>query len=61
MARPATYPEDIGSRILEARRDRTPWKILMMEFGLGRTRLWQLMKEAEAHEQKERGRDGLSI
>lgn len=48
MARTATYSENVGLEILRARNEGVPWKVLMMEYKLRRTRLYQLMKSAEA-------------
>ena len=53
MPRQATYSENIGLEILHARQAGTPWKVLMLEYRLCRTRLYQLMKVAEAQLQKE--------
>ena len=47
MARPAAYEsQEIGPRLIAARAAGIPWKVLQEHFGLGRTRLFQLWREA---------------
>ena len=49
MGRPATVDRARLGAELVARRDAgTCWKTLQRDYGLCRTRLWQLWKEAEA-------------
>lgn len=50
MARHSSVPDGLGQQVLDQRRAGTPWKVLCEETGYGRTRLWQLMTEAEAAE-----------
>lgn len=38
---------DIGAELVRARALGVPWKKLQQRYGLGRTRLWQLWREAK--------------
>ena len=42
-----TEPE-IGAELVCARADNVPWKVLMVRYGYGRTRLWMLWRAASA-------------
>lgn len=53
MSRPARIPNEIGAQIVRARKVGVPWKVLMDVYGLGRTRLWQLHREALANPEAE--------
>ena len=39
-----TEPCDIGPELVEARKNRVPWKTLMDKYGLGRTRLYEIYR-----------------
>ena len=53
-ARPAD-PElvrTIGPELIEARREKVPWKVLMRRFHLGKTKLWEILSAAAAETEK---------
>ncbi|WP_022729766.1 hypothetical protein [Fodinicurvata sediminis] len=49
MGRPASVdPKTLGPKLLQARAQGIPWKVLAEYYGLGRTRLYQIWRQAEA-------------
>ncbi len=46
MARPSSIGRDIGPELVAARAEGILWKLLMHRYGLGRTRLWEIWREA---------------
>lgn len=47
-----TEQHRLGREVLEARRDKVPWKVLEARHGYCRARLWQFMEAARKYERR---------